>query len=251
MSSRGSWQTRLSWIFHIRGKPFISRRRMLHLLWASQPSFPPSPQRKPFFISSTSSPVNLPICFYLLPDSPLPRSPYSWWTAQSSPPASPSPRILPTVTLSILSLRTCSPERGDGSHWAHSPWDLCGIPNLGYKSFPTNLAALPTPRPSLAPTGCSARTAGCAEGYHQRRCKTDAASLGGHPTLGHTPTHVRATFPVEQLLNGCITSCSLTSLCIGDTLLRARRCFLKRFCSTWCRDPAKARAHSNKIANNR
>lgn len=87
---------------------------MLHLPWASQPSFPPSSQRKSFFSSSTSSPMNLPTCFYLLPDSPLPHSPYSRWTAQCSPPASFSPRSWPMAALSRLFLRTCFPERARG-----------------------------------------------------------------------------------------------------------------------------------------
>lgn len=154
MSSRGWWQTHPSWIFCIRGKSFISRRRMLHLLWACQPSFPPSSQRKPFFSSSTSSPVNLPICFYLLPDSPLPHSPYSRWTAQYSPPASSSPSSLPMaavppppedlfpqvrgwLTLGSLSLRfVWRPASG-----------LREIPNR-----PCSSADSPTPRHSLPPT---------------------------------------------------------------------------------------------------
>lgn len=99
--------------------------------------------KKVIFSSSTSSPVNLPICFYLLPDPPLPHFPYSWWTALQSSPASSSPRTLLMAALSLLFLRTCFPQRGGVLPQACCPWGSCGILPLGYERFPTHCGGQP------------------------------------------------------------------------------------------------------------
>jgi len=156
--------------------------------------------------------------------------------------------------LSLLFTRTRFLEQGGSSC---CPWDLCGTLPLGYERFPTDLAALPAPSRSLPPTGPNRRMWSTAtlrvEASVQRKIVrgSGASSLGRHPTLVHTSTHLCATFPAQQLLHECITSCSLTSLCLGYNLLSARCCLLKHFCSIQCRDPAKPKPHSKKNASNR
>lgn len=203
--------------FSIRDKTYLKQEDTLPSL--SFPALIPTIlPKKVIFSSSTSSPVNLPICFYLLPDPPLPHFPYSWWTALQSSPASSSPRTLLMAALSLslsfswglASLRegvSCPRLAAPGVHVASCLWAM-------RDSQPTvvaNLEDLLTPCHSLPPTGsshrmqhtttyCTSRSP-CRGMYVSKQLSnTDLAFLGGHPTLGHTATRVHGTFIVNSSL---------------------------------------------------